>query len=86
MVRSVTVFDEDWTEEDMAAALEQAHEERVTCRGCGLPLDETMDPAREYDVELLACRACAVGDQIERRWREAKSNTDGLRKRIFEVD
>ena len=35
------------------------------CVGCGLPRDETFDPATDdsYDVEVFQCHACAARER-----------------------
>lgn len=89
MFRSVTVFDEDFTEDDMASALDWQREDAMKCRGCGNPTDESMAVGRDdsYDAELLVCHACAAGDRAERMFRaERNARTDGLKRRIFETD
>lgn len=89
MVRSVTVFDEDYTEEDMAAALDWQEQQGNICSGCGGWLDETTAPgsADKYDAELLACNRCAVADAAERGFREKPNAvTDGLRHRTWEIE
>jgi ribosomal protein L37E len=88
MVRSVTVFDEDFTEDDMAAALDWQTEQANTCRGCGFPLDETTRIGADdaYDAEIVACHACAAGDRTERSYREDKGDMAGARRRIYETD
>lgn len=88
MVRSVTVFDEDFTDEDMAAALEWQTEQALKCSGCGRPTDETMSPERAeaYSAEVLVCHACAAGDKAEKAFR-SQDNADvaGLKRRVWEA-
>lgn len=87
MVRSVTVFDEDFTAEDMAAALDWKHQDALLCNGCGHPLDETMDPAREYDAEVVVCRGCAQGEQKMKAFRSSQNaDTAGTRTRVWEIE
>ena len=88
MVESVTVFDEDFTEEDMAAALDWQTQERLTCSGCGFPLDETTDPRNDgrYDAEAIQCHGCAVRDRKERGYRDNKGDLSGVRFPVKELD
>lgn len=88
MIRSVTVFEEDWTEEDMAAALDWQTEQANRCPGCGFPFDETTDPGAEekYDTELVRCHACADGDRLERNHRQDGGDMAGMRRRVRELD
>lgn len=88
MVRSVTVFDEDWTEEDMAAALDWQTEQANRCPGCGLPTDETTDPERDglYVAELVTCHACAAGDKEQRNYQKEDGDMAGVRRRVRELD
>lgn len=74
MVRSVTVFDEDYTEEDMAAALEWQTEDALKCV-CGQPVDESMAPGRDdaYDASVLVCHACAARDRAMNAFRSQGS-------------
>jgi hypothetical protein len=89
MVRSVTVFDEDFTDEDKAAAMEWQTEQAMTCSGCGGFLDETTAPHNDgrYDAEMIACHRCSVRDATERAFRERpNARMDGLRVRTWEID
>lgn len=87
MVRSVTVFDEDFTEDDMRAALEWQAEQAMMCGGCGRPTDETMDPERAdaYDARVVVCHACAAADRAEKAFR-SQDNPDlaGLKRQVWE--
>lgn len=65
LVRSVTVHESPWTEEDLGWA--KAHQQNLDdrCPGpCGLPLSETTamangEPVHSYEVELpMRCQAC----------------------------
>lgn len=78
MVRSVTVFDEDFTDDDMAAALAWQSEQRLTC-SCGFPLDETTAKGRDeaYDVELVTCHVCATADRAIRSHQRDGGDTAG---------
>lgn len=80
----MTVFDEDFTDDDMAAALEHQAEKRNTC-SCGQPLDEStaVGADDDYEAELLTCHACAAMDRKERTFREQDNAvTDGLKRRV----
>jgi hypothetical protein len=61
----VTTYDEDWTEDDMQAALNWRHERSLICSGCGFPLEETTAVGREdaYEAEMIACHACAAAER-----------------------
>lgn len=85
-MRSITTFDAEWTEEDLVDALDwQAYEDSI-CKGCGSPLEETMDPerTRAYDAEILQCHRCAAGDVAERMYRANNGDVAGMRRRTFE--
>jgi len=88
MVESVTVFDEDITEDDMHAMLEWQTEQSLRCPGCGRPTDETTAVGRDddYNAEVIVCHACAAGDRVERMYRENHGDTAGMRRRIWESD
>lgn len=88
MVRSVTVFDEDFTEEDMAAALEWQTEQANKCSGCGFSFDETTALGRDesFVAELVVCHACASADRAERAFRQDDGDMAGVRRRIREVE
>lgn len=87
MVRSVTVFDEDFTDDDMAAALEWQTEQALKCSGCGGPTDETMAVGADdnYEAELLVCHKCAAGDRAERAYRDDKGDMAGIKRIVREV-
>jgi endogenous inhibitor of DNA gyrase (YacG/DUF329 family) len=80
MSHSVTEFDADFTEADVAAALEWLDEQAVKCPGCGHPRDETMaeDAFERYDAEPLVCHRCAAIDRSRNAWREAKGDPNGI--------
>lgn len=86
-MRSVTTFDEDFTEDDMAAVLEWQDEQARTC-SCGFPLEESTAPDRDYayDADVLVCHACAMRDRKERGYKEAGGDTAGIRTRVWEID
>lgn len=89
MVRSVTVFDEDFTEADMVDALEWQTEDDMKCGGCGRPTDESMAPGRDdaYDAEILVCHACAAADRAEQAFRQQDHpDLAGVKRRIYEAD
>lgn len=87
MVQSVTVFDEDFTEDDMAAALTWRIEDKLTC-SCGFPLEESTAPGRDYayDADVMVCHACAMRDRKERGYREGGGDMAGIRTRVWEID
>lgn len=89
MVRSVTIFDEDFTEDDMHGALEWQSEDALKCSGCGGPTDETMAPGRDddYDAELKVCHRCAAGERTKRsHLQQPNPETAGLKVLTFEAD
>lgn len=88
MVESVTVFDEDFTEDDMAAALEWKAEDDTRCGGCGGPLDETtaLGADDDYDAEIIVCHRCAIGDRTVRQWHQDNGETAGARVRTWQSD
>lgn len=84
MVRSVTTFDAEWTDEDMRAALAWQRDKAEQCSGCGHYSSESMDPdnASRWDAEPVACHVCAAKDRAVRAYRNAKGDEDGVRWRI----
>lgn len=86
MVRSETVFDADWDDDDLQAALAWKAEADLRCSGCGEPRDESMSPDRAlaYEAEPLACHACAARERAARVFRDGNGDTDGVSWRIFE--
>lgn len=88
MVRSVTTFDEDFTEDDMDAALEWQMEDRLTC-SCGQPIYEStaVGADDDYEAELLVCHACAEMDRRKRAFLgERNPVTDGLKTRVHRAE
>lgn len=63
-MRAITVREPEWLEEDRDWALADQQEQANKCPGgCGLPLDETTDPANEgaYEAPLpVRCFACTT--------------------------
>lgn len=86
LVRSVTTFDPDWSDEDVQAALAWQADEESRCPGCGLPRDETFDieRANAWDAEPMACNACLARDRAARAYHEKHGEQLGLYWRIFE--
>ena len=86
MVHSETVFDADWSDEDVAAALAWQDNEDAKCSGCGHPRDESMDPERAlaYDAEPVVCHSCAARARADRAFRSANGDNDGVLWRIIE--
>lgn len=64
LVESVTEHDPEWTEEDLAAALDWLRDKRLRCT-CGHRKDETMRPERwnDWDADVAVCNACAQADR-----------------------
>lgn len=83
------MWDEDFTDDDMEAALEWQAEQAVKCGGCGRPTDETTDPANQdaYDARIVACHACAARDRTQRAFLQQDDvDVAGLKAQIFEVN
>lgn len=80
MVRSVTTFDAEWTDEDIDAALAWADDDALRCGGCGHHRDESMREGQEqaYDSEPVVCHACAVRDRARAAWADKKGDTAGV--------
>lgn len=87
MTHSETVFDEDWSEEDMRAALDWQGEQALICRGCGGFVDETMQVGADddYDAEIVVCHRCAPMDRAEKEYRDAGGDTAGMKRRSWEA-
>jgi ribosome-binding protein aMBF1 (putative translation factor) len=84
----VTVFDEDFTEDDMRDALEWQTQDAMKCGGCGGFIDETMAVGADdnYEAELLVCHKCATGERAERHFRaDPNAVTDGLKRLTRDV-
>lgn len=49
-----------WTEEDQEAALAWQELQDATCKHCGNPFDESMNPDNDgaYTVKTLVCHGC----------------------------
>lgn len=67
MVRSVTTFDPDWSDDDLEAALAFVDDEADRCPGCGHHRDESMAHGMDqaYDAEPIVCHACAVTERAQ---------------------
>lgn len=85
MVRSVTVFDPDFTEDDMAAALAFEDDKALRCGGCGHHVDESMAMGADqfYDSEPIVCHACAARDMAIDRFRKDNGEMAGTKWRVF---
>lgn len=63
LVRAITVREPEWLEDDRDWAAADDQDRASRCPGgCGMPLEETTDPANEgayVAVEPLKCHACA---------------------------
>lgn len=78
LVRSVTVWDPEWTPQDVAWAQAYAEEQAARCPGCGQPLDESTDPANEGAYEApfpVRCFACST---LEHRQKDYRDKPEGL--------
>lgn len=80
MVRSVTTFDPEWTDEDVDAALAWVDDEALRCAGCGHHRDESMAEGMDqaYESTGRVCHACADRDRTRAAWAEKKGDTAGL--------
>lgn len=69
-----------WLREDAEAILEYLREKAMTCPGCGLPRDETMDPAaeRHYRSRALRCHACAAREREHQKFAKNPHDAGGL--------
>lgn len=70
-----------WLTEDTDYALAWQAEKRVTCEGCGHPLDESTDSehVRDYQAAELTCHACAVIDWRRQALSEQEVDMGGVR-------
>lgn len=85
MVRSVTTFDPEWTDEDIDAALAWADDEALRCPGCGMHRDESMAQGADqaYDAEPMVCHGCAAKDRGRADAAKKKLDTAGVFWRVF---
>jgi hypothetical protein len=78
LVRAITVREPEWLEEDRDWATADLHEQASKCSsGCGLPLDETTDPANEgaYEAPLpTRCFACTTLSARQAEYKEDPSS------------
>jgi hypothetical protein len=74
-----------WLTEDTQAVLDYLREKALTCPGCGLPRDETMDPEADmhYRSRALRCFACLAREREARRFTSSPHDEGGL---YFTVD
>ena len=77
-MRSVTVREPEWTEQDLAEVLAYADYEAGLCPGgCGHLLSDTTtheDDGPEFDATATTCRACAA--RLEAQRAKADNNPD----------
>ncbi|GAA0403105.1 hypothetical protein GCM10009530_63870 [Microbispora corallina] len=67
LIRSVTVHDPLWTEEDLGWAMaERANANSLCPTGCGHYLDETTDPALEGEWEVPTPTVCFACRELEK--------------------
>lgn len=62
LVRAITVREPEWLDDDRDWAEADDLERVGACEGCGMPLDETTDPANEgayVAAEPVKCHGCA---------------------------
>lgn len=86
MVRSVTTFDADWSDDDITAALAWVADEADRCSGCGHHRDESMAVGQDqaYDAEPIVCHACAARDRAVKAGHDKHLDTAGIYWRIKE--
>lgn len=71
LVRSVTVHDAGWTDEDRGWALgERANAAAMCPGGCGHPLDESTDPDNEGEYEAPLPTVCFACLRLRKREKE----------------
>lgn len=83
----MTVFDPDWTEDDMDAALDWLAADSLRCSGCGHYLDETTDPEtppNAWTAEIVVCRACEAAERKTSAAREKGGVPPGARYRTYD--
>lgn len=87
MVRSVTTFDPDFTEDDIDAAMAWVDDEALRCSGCGQHRDESMAPGADqlYDAEPVVCHGCAARDRGKADAGNKKLDTAGVFWRVFRI-
>lgn len=58
-----------FTPADTRLAIELQTEEDLTCKGCGHPRDESMDPDHEqaYEIDEIYCDPCAAKAEYQRQ-------------------
>lgn len=87
MVRSVTTFDAEWTDDDISAAMAWMADDADRCPGCGHHRDESMDidhAGNFYDAEPVTCHACAARDRAQKAHRDQNGDQAGVYWRITE--
>lgn len=84
----MTTFDEDFTDEDMDAALEWQAEQALKCAGCGGFTDETTAVGRDddFDADVFVCHRCAAGDRAQRAYQNDGGDMAGIKRRVWESD
>lgn len=71
LIRSVTVHDPEWTEEDLGWAFAERGNAAATCGGCGHYLDESTDPDVDWEVPLpTICFACRALEKAKAPYQE----------------
>lgn len=76
LVRSVTVREPEWTEQDLAGAIALLKVEADTCPGCGEPLSEATHPDAEggYQADLpTRCHACTELNRVREKYQDGRS-------------
>lgn len=78
-MRSVTIEEPEWTDEDVEFALAQRSYRESLCV-CGHPRSESFDPDNDhaYNAEPWACHACAARDRASEAWHKQDGKAHGI--------
>lgn len=70
-----------WTDEDVEAALAWQELQDATCRGCGNPLEESMNADNEsaYVVKTLVCHGCRAVEKEAKKQQDTGADMSGRR-------
>jgi hypothetical protein len=60
-----------WLPEDLDWAVALLEEEQSTCKGCGHPLERSLDLDAKWQAELVRCHACAAAERTLREYADA---------------
>lgn len=72
----------------MADHLMWQTEDKLTCDGCGFPLEESTALGRDYayDADLLVCHPCATRERKVRGFQKEGGDLAGIRTRVWEIE